>query len=82
MQSTGTHMQWALTRSGFSRSLMAVPSARNSGLDRISKCTLGSTQLRRRTCDAERLVQHIRQPRCPSPVTDSACMCSAVTRRT
>lgn len=29
------------TRSGFSRSLMAVPSARNSGLERISKRSPG-----------------------------------------
>lgn len=29
---------------------IAVPSARNSGLDRISNCTLGSVQLRRSTC--------------------------------
>mmetsp|Transcript_23465 Transcript_23465/g.64691 ORF Transcript_23465/g.64691 Transcript_23465/m.64691 type:complete len:230 (+) Transcript_23465:1092-1781(+) len=37
------------TRSGFCRSSMAVPSARNSGLDRISKLTDGSEQLRLRT---------------------------------
>ena len=40
------------TRSGAVRSSMAVPSARNSGLDRISNCTLGSLQLRRSTCGA------------------------------
>ena len=34
------------TRSGFSRSAMAVPSAKNSGLDRISNLTLDSVQLR------------------------------------
>ena len=37
------------TRSGAERSVMAVPSARNSGLDRMSNCTVGSEQLRRRT---------------------------------
>ena len=37
------------TRSGRVRSSMAVPSARNSGLERISKWTFGSSQLRRST---------------------------------
>ena len=39
-----------LTLSGFSRSAMAVPSARNSGLLRISKCTEGSEQFLLNTC--------------------------------
>ena len=43
------------TRSGLSRSAIAVPSARNSGLDRISKCTLGSAQFRRSTCGQDRV---------------------------
>lgn len=34
------------TRSGFCRSAMAVPSAKNSGLDRISKATPSALQLR------------------------------------
>mmetsp|Transcript_2955 Transcript_2955/g.10453 ORF Transcript_2955/g.10453 Transcript_2955/m.10453 type:complete len:237 (-) Transcript_2955:196-906(-) len=34
------------TRSGASRSLIAVPSARNSGLERMANFTLGSLQLR------------------------------------
>lgn len=37
------------TRSGLVRSAIAVPSARNSGLERIWKSTPGSAQLRRRT---------------------------------
>ena len=44
-----------LTLSGFSRSAMAVPSARNSGLLRISKCTLGSVQFRLSTCSRQAL---------------------------
>ena len=42
--------QSVLTLSGFSRSAMAVPSARNSGLLRISKCTEGSEQFLLNTC--------------------------------
>ena len=38
------------TLSGASRSATAVPSARNSGLDRISNSTPGTLQLRRSTC--------------------------------
>ena len=43
----------ARTRSGISRSSTAVPSARNSGLDRISKCTFGSEQFLRSTCSRQ-----------------------------
>ena len=48
-----THRQGAgcvLTLSGFSRSAIAVPSARNSGLLRISKWTDGSEQFLLSTC--------------------------------
>ena len=44
------------TLSGFSRSAMAVPSARNSGLLRISKCTLGSEQFRLKTCTIQLVI--------------------------
>ena len=46
------------TLSGFSRSSMAVPSARNSGLLRISKCTLGSAQFLLSTC-TQQCIQHL-----------------------
>ena len=47
--------QGQLTLSGFSRSAMAVPSARNSGLLRISKCTLGSVQFLLSTCSTGKI---------------------------
>lgn len=45
-----------LTLSGFSRSAIAVPSAKNSGLLRISKCTAGSEQFRLNTCSAKNVI--------------------------
>lgn len=52
MESTqcGCLCEQVLTLSGLIRSSMAVPSARNSGLDRISNVTDASAQFLASTC--------------------------------